>query len=102
MVSTAEAVSFAEIPRVVQTGQNAGATAKIRLSGASVEVSPRADTEIVLSDIKCNYPMYIACGYQTMPPGKMTASVVVAAHKRYKKHKYTPDEPPESVPVEVV
>ena len=47
MVSTAEAVSFAEVPTLVETGQNTGATAKISLSGASVEIYPGADAQII-------------------------------------------------------
>ncbi len=47
MASTAEAVSFAEVPGLVETGQNSGATAKISLSGASVEVYPGADAQII-------------------------------------------------------
>ncbi len=47
MVSTAEAVSFAEVPNLVETGRNSGATAKISLSGASVEVYPGADAQII-------------------------------------------------------
>ena len=47
MVSTAERVDFAEIPRGVQTGQCSGAAAKISLSGATKEVYPGADAQMV-------------------------------------------------------
>ena len=46
-VSTAEGVDFAEIPRTVQTGQSSGAAATICLSGATVEVYPGADGQII-------------------------------------------------------
>ena len=47
MVSTAERVDFAEIPLGVQTGQCSGAAAKISLSGATIEVYPGADTQMI-------------------------------------------------------
>lgn len=47
MVSTAEAVSFAEISSLIETGRNCGAAAKICLSGASVEVYPGADAQMI-------------------------------------------------------
>ena len=47
MVSTAETVSFAEIPRREQTDQGSGAAAKISLSGATVEVYPGADVQMI-------------------------------------------------------
>ena len=46
-VSTTEAVSFAEIPRGIQTGQYSGAAAKISVSGATIEVYPGADAQII-------------------------------------------------------
>ena len=47
MVSTAEAVSFAEIPHEVQTGQCTGAAAKISLGGVTVEIYPGADAQMI-------------------------------------------------------
>ena len=47
MVSTTEAVSFAEIPRGLQTGQCTGAAAKIILSGATIEVYPGAEAPMI-------------------------------------------------------
>ena len=47
MVSTAEQVSFAEIPREVQTGRCGEVTAKISMPGASVEICPGADAETI-------------------------------------------------------
>ena len=47
MVSTAERVDFAEIPRGVQIGQSSGAAAKISLSGATIEVYPGADVQMI-------------------------------------------------------
>ena len=47
MVSTAEGVDFAEIPRGIQTGQNFGAAAKVCLSGATIEVYPGADAQMI-------------------------------------------------------
>ena len=47
MVSTAERVDFAEIPRGVQIGQCSGAAAKISLSGATIEVYPGADAQMI-------------------------------------------------------
>ena len=46
MVSTAERVDFAEIPRGVQIGQCSGAAVKISLSGATIEVYPGADAQM--------------------------------------------------------
>ena len=47
MVCAAERVDFAEIPREVQTGGSTGAAAKVCLSGATIEVYPEADTEMI-------------------------------------------------------
>ena len=47
MVSTVEAVNFAEIPQEVQTGQYSGAAAKISLAGATVEIYPGADAQMI-------------------------------------------------------
>ena len=47
MVSTAERVDFAEIPRGVQIGQSSGAAAKISLSGATIEVYSGADAQMI-------------------------------------------------------
>ena len=47
MVSTAERVDFAEIPRGVQIGQCSGAAAKISLSRATIEVYPGADAQMI-------------------------------------------------------
>ena len=47
MVSTAERVDFAEIPRGVQIGQCSGVAAKISLRGAAIEVYPGADTQMI-------------------------------------------------------
>ena len=47
MASTTEAVSFAEIPQEIQTGQCSGAAAKISLSGATIEVYPGADAQMI-------------------------------------------------------
>ena len=47
MVSTAERVDFAEIPQGVQIGQCSSAAAKISLSGATIEVYPGADAQMI-------------------------------------------------------
>ena len=47
MISAAQGVDFAEIPRGIQTGQSTGAAAKISLSGATIEVYPEADTQMI-------------------------------------------------------
>ena len=47
MITTAETVSFAEIPSREQTGLCSGATAKISLSGATVEIYPGADSQMI-------------------------------------------------------
>ena len=47
MVTTAETVSFAEIPYREQTGLCSGVTAKISLSGATVELYPGADGQMI-------------------------------------------------------
>lgn len=47
MISTAETVRFAEIPWREETTLNSGATAKISLSGATVEIYPGADTQMI-------------------------------------------------------
>ena len=47
MVCTAEQVSFAEIPRAVQTDRCGEVTAKISMPGASVEIYPGADAETI-------------------------------------------------------
>ena len=52
MVSTAEQVSFAEIPWEVQTGRCGEVTAKISMSGASVEIYPGADAATIRAIIQ--------------------------------------------------
>ena len=47
MISTAETVRFAEISCQEETVPNSGATAKISLSGATVEVYPGADSQMI-------------------------------------------------------
>ena len=47
MISATQGVDFAEIPRGIQTGQSTGAAAKVCLSGATVEVYPGADTQMI-------------------------------------------------------
>ena len=52
MISAAEEVSFAEVPREVQTGRCAKVTARISMPGASVEVYSGADAETVRAIIE--------------------------------------------------
>ena len=47
MISTVERVDFAEIPHGIQTGQSTGAAAKVCLSGATIEVYPGADAQMI-------------------------------------------------------
>ena len=47
MLSTVERVDFAEIPRGIQTGQSTGAAIKVCLSGATIEVYPGADAQMI-------------------------------------------------------
>ena len=47
MISTAETVRFAEIPCREETTLNSGVTAKISLSGATVEIYPGADPQMI-------------------------------------------------------
>ena len=47
MISTAETVRFAEISCQEETVPNSGATAKISLTGATVEVCPGADEQMI-------------------------------------------------------
>ena len=47
MVSATECVDFAEIPHGIQTGQSTGAAAKVCLSGATIEVYPVADAQMI-------------------------------------------------------
>ena len=47
MASTAERVDFAEIPWGIQTDQSPGAAAKVCLSGATIEVYPGADAQMI-------------------------------------------------------
>ena len=47
MISSTQRVDFAEIPRGLQTGQSTGAAAKVCLSGATIEVYPRADAQMI-------------------------------------------------------
>jgi len=47
MISTAETVKFAEISCQEKTVPNSGATAKISLSGATVEIYPGADSQMI-------------------------------------------------------
>ena len=47
MVSTTECVDFAEIPRGIQTEQSTGTAAKVCLSGATIEVYPGADAQMI-------------------------------------------------------
>ena len=52
MVSTAEQVSFAEIPREVGVGRCAEVTARISMPGGSVEIYPGADAETIRAIIE--------------------------------------------------
>ena len=52
MISTAEEVSFAEVPREVQTGRCAEVTARISMPGASVEIYPGADAATIRAIIQ--------------------------------------------------
>ena len=47
MITTAESVRFAEVPCREETAPNPGAAAKISLSGATVEVYPGADEQMI-------------------------------------------------------
>ena len=47
MASATEAVSFAEIPQGIQTGQCSGAAAKVSLSGATIEFYHGADAQMI-------------------------------------------------------
>ena len=47
MVSAAERVDFAEIPREAQTSRSTGVAAKVCLPGATIEVYPGADTQTI-------------------------------------------------------
>ena len=47
MITATERVDFAEIPRGIQTGQSTGAAAKVCLSGATIEVYPGADAQMI-------------------------------------------------------
>lgn len=47
MITTAETVRFAEVPCREETVPTPGATAKISLSGATVEIYPGADTRMI-------------------------------------------------------
>ena len=47
MMTTAETVRFAEVPYREETASNSGATAKISLSGATVEIYPGADSQMI-------------------------------------------------------
>ena len=47
MITTAETVRFAEITCQEERVPNTGATAKISLSGATVEIYPGADTQMI-------------------------------------------------------
>ena len=47
MITTAETVRFAEVSCQEETSLNSGATAKISLSGATVEVYPGADEQMI-------------------------------------------------------
>ena len=47
MITTAETVRFVEVPCREETAPNPGATAKIGLSGATVEVYPGADSQMI-------------------------------------------------------
>ena len=47
LVSTTETVSFAAVPQGIQTGQSSGAAAKISLSGATIEIYPEADAQMI-------------------------------------------------------
>ena len=47
IVSATERVDFAEIPRGIQTGQSSGAAAKVCLCGATIEVYPEADAQMI-------------------------------------------------------
>ena len=47
MMSTAERAEFAEIPRGIQTSHSTGTAAKVCLSGATIEVYPGADAQMI-------------------------------------------------------
>ena len=47
MVSATERVDFAEIPREAQTSRSSGVAAKVCLSGATIEVYPGADAQMI-------------------------------------------------------
>ena len=47
MITTAESVRFAAVPCREETAANPGAAAKISLSGATVEVYPGADSQMI-------------------------------------------------------
>ena len=47
LVCTTEHVDFAEITHRIQTGQSTGAAVKVCLSGATVEVYPGADAQMI-------------------------------------------------------
>lgn len=47
IIPTTEAVRFAEIPRRKEAAWNTGATAKISLSGATVEIYAGADSQMI-------------------------------------------------------
>ena len=47
MAYRTEAIIFAKIPQGIQTGQCSGAAAKISLSGATIEVYPGADAQMI-------------------------------------------------------
>ena len=47
MISATQRVDFAEIPHEVQTGQSTGTAAKVCLSGATIEVYPGAEVQMI-------------------------------------------------------
>ena len=47
MISAAQRVDFAEIPREIQTGRSIGAAAKVCLPGTTIEVYPEADVQMI-------------------------------------------------------
>ena len=56
MMSAAERIDFAEIPRGIQTGQSTGTAAKVSLSGATIEVYPGADAQMIQTILQTLQP----------------------------------------------
>ena len=47
MMSAAERIEFAEIPRGIQTSHSTGTASKVCLSGAAIEIYPGADAQMI-------------------------------------------------------